>query len=194
MRAAEKIGLRVVANDRVASFADGKVTLKSGQELPCDLYLPAHPEGGNCGFMAADCVDARNYAKVNDYFQLENPNYTNVFALGDCSTFDPVKTVVRIDDQMPTLIANAWALLDGQPLKVHIRGASFEGKINGPMMVALGHGVPGAIGLGPDCPGCCGSCCWFCCCCSPPSGSIIAGVKADFNYSVKPNKKGLSGP
>jgi hypothetical protein len=192
MSAAEKIGVRVVPNDRVVGNNDGKVMLKSGQELPCDLYLPAHPVGGNCAFMPGDCVNERNYAKVNDYFQLENPNFTNVFAIGDCSNFDPVKTAIKVDDQKATLVPNVFAKLDGKPLKVHIRGSSFEGQVTGPLMVALGHGVPGAIGIGPDCPGCCGNCCWFMCCCSPPSGGFIAGQKAAFNYTVKPNKKGLS--
>lgn len=194
MAAAEKIGLRVVPNDRVMSHADGKAMLRSGQTLPCDLYLPAHPVGGNCSFMADDCVDARNYAKVNDYMQLENPNYTKVFALGDCSNFDPVKTAIRVDDQISTAISNVWATLDSKPLKIHVRGASFQGQVTGPMMVALGHGAPGSIGIGPDCPGCCGTCMWLFCCCSPPSGGMIASQKAAFNYTVKPNKKGLSSP
>lgn len=69
----EKMGVTLVLNDRVVSQSQGKVTLKSGKEIVCDLFIPAHPEGGNCSFMPAGTVDQKNYCKVNDYFQLDNP-------------------------------------------------------------------------------------------------------------------------
>ena len=101
-----------------------------------------------------------------------------------------MKTYPRIDDQMPVLKFNVNAVLEGTPLKHHIRGASMFGQFSGPALVALGHGHPDSWGLGPDMPGCCATFCWCCCFfgypCSPPVGRRSANFKADFNYSVKP--------
>lgn len=196
-RAVSGMGIDVINNDRVESFDEGSktVTLKSGKTLPCDVHIAAHPVGGNCGFMPEGTKDGRNYAVVNDYMQLDNPNYPNVFALGDCSTFDPIKTYIRVRDQMPTAVRNILARLDSKPLTPHIRAATMDGQISGPMMVALGHDVKGAVGVGPDMPGCMAGCCWFCCCCQPPNGSLPAQMKASFNKTIKPYPgKGLSAP
>jgi NADH dehydrogenase FAD-containing subunit len=184
----KKMNIGHVNNDRVERWDEEAkmVHLKSGKQLPCDLHVAAHPHGGNCGFMPEGTKDGRDYAKVNDYFQIDNPNYPHVFALGDCSSFDPIKTYIRIKDQTPTMVSNLLKHLEDKPMVGHKRAESMEGRIAGPAMVALGHGVPGAVGIGPDLPGCLGSCCWFCCCCQPPHGSITAKIKHDFNQTVKP--------
>lgn len=110
------------------------------------------------------------------------------------SNFDPVKTFVKVGDQMPTLVANVVNFLANKPLTHHVKGKSFEGKFNGPGMVALGHGLPDGYGVGPELPGCClGWCCWFCCCCQTPQGPRVAKMKSDFNLTVIPRPgKGLS--
>ena len=138
-------------------------------------------------------TDSRKYIKVNDYFQVDNPNYTNIYAIGDVSTFDPIKTYMKIIDQIPTMVKNISATLEGKPLVPHIRGESFEGKILGPVMVSFGHDVSGAKGVGPDMPGCMGWCCFLCCCCQAPHGSCTSKIKAHFNTTIKPTPgKGLS--
>ncbi len=73
------------------------------------------------------------------------------------------------------------------------------GHFNGPVMVALGHGVETGeeLGLGPDCPGWLGTLCWLGCfmsSCSYPHGSLVAKAKSDFNSTIQPRKgKGFSG-
>ena len=94
---------------------------------------------------------------------------------------------------------NIGLRFQNKDLQHHVKGASFFGKVNGPLLVALGHGAgPESYGLGPDLPGCClPFCCWFCCCvgppCSTPAGSGAGKMKSDFNDSVVPKKgKGIS--
>ena len=189
----KNMGIDIITNDRVEkNDEEGKtVALKSGKSLPCDLLIPAHPIGGNCGFMPPETIDARNYAKVRSTFQLESTKFDNVFAMGDCSNYSPIKTYMRINDQIPTLVSNVLAFLEDKPLVAHV--VSFQGQFSGPGMVCLGHDHPEGIGLGPDCPGCPGWCCWLICCCQPPHGKKIAEIKTDFNVSIKPNKgRGIS--
>lgn len=89
---------------------------------------------------------------------------------------------------MPVLVHNVNAFLTGKPLKNHVKGVSFMGKVEGPIMVALGHGAPKGYGIGPNIPGCY-SFCWFCCCCcSTPGGSCVAKMKNEFNNSIVPKK------
>jgi NADH dehydrogenase FAD-containing subunit len=134
------IGVELVLNDRVQSHADGKVVLQSGTVLQCDVFIPAHSTGGNVGFMPSctlSGMSARSsgYVDVNDFFQVRHPDYHRVFAIGDCSNFDPIKTYVRIQDQAPTLCHNVAAMVLAQPMKAHVRCKSMQGQIPGPMMV-----------------------------------------------------------
>jgi hypothetical protein len=108
----------------------------------------------------------------------------------DSSNFDPVKVYPRLDDQLTTLVPNIEAKLAGEAMKDHKRGATLFGSVQGPMLVALGHGLEEGYGLGPDLPGFSGFCCWLCCCCGPPcstpAGKGVAKAKTDFNYTVVP--------
>lgn len=106
------------------------------------------------------------------------------------SNFDTVKIYPRLDDQLITLAPNIEAKLAGKPLKDHKRGATLYGSAQGPMLVALGHGVEDGYGVGPDLPGCPGFCCWLCCFvgppCSTPAGREVSKFKTEFNYKVIP--------
>ena len=103
-----------------------------------------------------------------------------------------MKTVSHFNDQITFLIPNITAALNSsRAMKAYSPG--LMGKTTGPMIVALGHGLPDTYGAGPDLPGTVGACCWFCCClgtspCSPPAGSGVGKMKADFNDSIKPTK------
>lgn len=192
----EKIGVKLVVSERVSRFENGEVSLSSGGTLPADLFITAHAVGGNATFLPGDSKNEKGYAHVDDTFKVHG--LSRVFALGDCSDYDPVKTYPRIDDQLPTLYANIEAVLSDNALLHHVRGKSFTGQFKGPLMVALGHDHPEGYGVGPDLPGCLGGCCWFCCCCGPPcstpAGPGVAKAKSDFNQSVFPHPgKGLSG-
>ncbi len=108
-----------------------------------------------------------------------------------------MKTYPRLDDQLGTLLPNVEAKLANKPLKDHQRGRSFQGQMQGPVMVAFGHGVADGYGVGPDLPGCAGLCCWMCCCCGPPcstpAGPGVEKAKNDFNYTITPKPgKGIA--
>ncbi len=99
----EKIGIELVLGDRVVSSSNGTVNsfdsidrlfhheitmncsiqavLKSGKEIPCDVFISAFPEGGNATFLPADAKDEKSYAKVDDRFLVHG--FNNVFAIGD---------------------------------------------------------------------------------------------------------------
>ena len=52
-----------------------------------------------------------------------------------------MKTLPIIEDQLPTLLKNLEAALDGRTaFKTYVPG--FFGKLEGPMLVAFGHGHP----------------------------------------------------
>ena len=73
------------------------------------------------------------------------------------------------EDQFPILVENVVALTQDKPLRPHVLGKTFiYGKVNGPMMVAIGHGHPEAYGVGPDLPQPLRCCCWCCCCFGAP--------------------------
>lgn len=134
------IGVQLVLNDRVLSLTDGQVQLKSGKTLPCDVLIPAHSTGGNVEFMPSCTLSGMSerssgYVDVNDFFQVRHPDYQRVFAVGDCSNFDAIKTYVRIQDQIPTLCVNVMAVLENQSMNPHKRVMSMQSKIPGPMMV-----------------------------------------------------------
>lgn len=187
-----EIGVNVKFNARVVSH-DPKahsVTLSSGEALPCDVFLAAHPEGGNAGFLPAGAKDTRNYAKVDDTFQVNG--LRKVFAFGDGANYDVVKTVPRIDDQLPTVLHNVQLALTTSSTVVslthHKKG--FMGTVEGPMLVAFGHHHEKGTGVGVSLPGCMGLCCFVCCCfggpCQTPGGHGAAKMKSDFNDSISP--------
>lgn len=71
----KSMNIEHASNDRVEHWDEEAkvVQLKSGKTLPCDCHVAAHPQGGNCGFMPEGTKEGRDYAKVNDYFQIDNP-------------------------------------------------------------------------------------------------------------------------
>ncbi len=170
--------------------------LLSGRRIPCDIYLPAFPLGGNSTFLPKVCTDEKGYVKVDDCFRVQLLN--NVFAFGDCCDFDRAKTYPKIYDQMATVRHNVLAALENKPLRHHVRHASFMGRLEGPLMVALGHDLDDGYGVGPDCPGLLGSLCWLGCFlswpCTYPAGRLVNTAKSEFNASIRPRKgKGFSG-
>lgn len=86
-------------------------------------------------------MDGKGFIKVSNGFKVIG--YSNVFAFGDCCDFDSAKSVIRVKDQLPTVVSNIGAFLGNRPLVDHKRGASMNGQIQGSPLVALGHGLPG---------------------------------------------------
>merc|ERR1712196_402159 len=106
-----------------------------------------------------------------------------MFAVGDCQSLLPVKTIPQIDLQMDFVLNNVAATLKGGALKPYKPGFP---DMQGPLMVALGHDHPEGLGLGPDLPGCfCKTFCFCCCClgtwpCTPMISKTIAVEKSKF--------------
>ena len=126
------------------------------------------------------------------FIELSSPIIAHI-CFSFSSNFYTDKTYVKINDVLPTLLANIDAYFNKQALKQHQKGAGFMGQVEGPMMIAFGHGLPDGYGIGPNLPGCMGGCCWFCCCCQTPAGHQTAKIKSDFNKSIFPQKgKGLN--
>mmetsp|Transcript_20996 Transcript_20996/g.19133 ORF Transcript_20996/g.19133 Transcript_20996/m.19133 type:complete len:384 (+) Transcript_20996:51-1202(+) len=187
-------GVELVLSDHVVSFEDGKALLKSGKTIFADLHIPAHSIGPNSSFMPSNTLDERGFIKVDEYLQVNG--LKNVFAVGDVSNRDPIKTATKTPDQVDVIVYNINALITDKPLKKHVFNSSILSSGRGPLLVALGHDISKGYGLGPDLPGCPGNCIWFCCICgppcSPPAGYNISKSKSDFNNSVRPKKgKGI---
>ncbi len=77
------INLTLKLSNRVMSYSETKheCLLQSGEVLPCDVFLSAHPEGGNAQFLPAASQTERHYAKVNECGQATDAPC--VFAIGD---------------------------------------------------------------------------------------------------------------
>lgn len=191
--AMERQKVEFIMNDKVTGFENNQATTKNGQSINCDLYIPCHSRGPNTQFAPPSMKNEAGYITVNDC--LRSVSNDKVFAVGDCSSHDNVKIYPKIDDQMPTIIKNVVATLEGHALTPHKK--TFYSSIKGPMAVSLGHGHPDGYGVGPDLPGCLGCVCWTCCCfgmpCSPPAGKGVMKMKTDLNLSIKAIKgKGYS--
>eukprot|EP01042_Synura_sphagnicola_P000753 gene753-837_t len=181
-----RIGVELMLKERVTSVVDNKVTLGSGTEISVDYYLPCFSAGPNTAFVPPDMLNEQRYVKVDPY--LKSVARPNVFAIGDCSDANPVKTYPAVDEQIEPVVHNVLATLTSRPLKVYKK--KFMGNLPGPIFVAMGHNHPNGFAVGPDLPGCCGTLCFVCCCfgfpCSPPGGKSVAKFKSNFNKSITP--------
>jgi NADH dehydrogenase FAD-containing subunit len=181
-----ELGVELIHNDKVLEFANGEAKLQSGKTIFGEMYIPAHAAAANSSFMPAETLDVGGFIKVDD--NLKVIAMQNVFALADVSNRDANKAYIKVDDQVPTIVHNVNAKATNSTMKAHVPG--FMGKLQGPLLVAFGHGRKDGYGFGPDLGNSCMSyCCWFCCC-GPPAGKMSAGMKSDFNHKISP-KKGL---
>jgi NADH dehydrogenase FAD-containing subunit len=190
----ERFGIELILNTRVTSHTDTSAVLSNGKTLSFDLLIESHAEGPNSGFLPSELLDDKGFVKVNDFLQTA---YPSVFALGDVSAYDHVKTYTKIADQLPTIVKNVDALLLKKQLTAHKRNASFYGQLKGPLLVAFGHDLPNGVGVGPDLPGFLGICCFACCCfgypCQHPQGHNSNAMKSNFNTTIKPQAgKGIN--
>jgi hypothetical protein len=219
----EKIGIELIMNDRVKEVIKGpseqqqqqkqpgeqseeeeeaivpggdSLLLASGKRIPCDLFIPAYPTGGNgATFLPTTSVDSRGYVIVDDCFRVKGFSRGNILAGGDCSNFYADKSFMKIYDIMPSFVRNIELFFQGKVLKEHLRNRSFWAQIDGPMFVAFGHGLWWeGYGVGPNLPNCWGQLVWFFgCCCSTPAGRLAGIIKSIFNDSIVPKKgKGIS--
>lgn len=191
----QTMGVKLILNDKVTDYNDSTntVTLASGKTIEsCDLYIPAHATGGgNCKFLPPES-QIKGYAKVNKKTFLVN-GFEKVFAIGDCSTIDNIKLMMKVGEQASHMCKNVCKMLNGEPLAEYSPG--FKGSVQGPGIVSLGHDHPDAVALGPDLgEGFMGYLVFvFLGWCGPPGGKKMAQFKSKFNASVTPKLgKGMS--
>ena len=185
--------LHLITGDRIPADAeakDGSIALASGKALPCDLYIPAFVAAPNSGFVGTAYKTKRGAVKVDPatLHVLGHPG--NVFALGDVTDQANGGGIPHLEDQRPTVVKNLLASIQGKPLSKYAKSFPM-GTVQGPMLVAFGHGLKDGLGLGPNLPGCCTFCCWFCPCfggpCALPAGPGSAKAKTDFNMGNFPS-------
>ena len=106
------------------------------------------------------------------------------------SDFDRVKTYVKIDAQLPTVLHNIFAIVDKTPLSTCDRNSTLAGQVTGPIVVSLGNDAADSFAVGPELPGAYGLLCWVCCFfggpCAVPYGFESAKAKSLYNSNVTP--------
>ena len=186
-----KMGINHLADFAAADApSNGKLALKSGKELDCDLYIVAFAKGPNSSFMDPACKTPEGYIKVNQKCEIVGLE-GSVWAVGDVSSLTQVKGAAIGKDQITLVPANISCIAKGCEQAVWVPSFPF-GVVTGPLLVALGHDVEGGYGVGPNLPGC--FCSWFCfcCCCAggpcqAPAGAGVAKMKNDWNNTVFPS-------
>ena len=98
--------------------------------------------------MAPDCVRSSKLATPGgfaavDEATLQNPDYSNVFALGDVCAASNAKTAAAARQQAPVVAVNALAALDGKPMQ-----AAYSGYGSCPLTVERGKIVLAEFGYG----------------------------------------------
>lgn len=96
--------------ERVATF-----TKPDGSTVETDFSIlhATPPMGALDVIKTSPLADAAGWVSVDDgTFQHKNPEYSNVFAIGDCSSLPTSKTAAAITAQAPVLTENVFSLLD----------------------------------------------------------------------------------
>ncbi len=68
-----------------------------------------------------------------DQYSLQNPDYPEIFSLGDASSLPTSKTAAAVRKQAPVLVKNLLAQIDGKPLS-----ARYDGYTSCPLVTARG--------------------------------------------------------
>jgi sulfide:quinone oxidoreductase len=105
----------------------------SDTQIRYDMAHIVPPQSAPDWLKATPLADQENpakYVKV-DKHTLRNPDFPNVFALGDCTTTPNSKTGAAIRKQAPVLVANLVAAIKGQPTS-----ASYDGYASCPIVTS----------------------------------------------------------
>ena len=162
-----------------------------GEVSPCyPLYIQSYGKGPNTNFLDAAFKTPAGYIKVDSKCQVVGLE-GSVWAAGDASSLTEIKGAAIGKDQVSLVPLNISKAAKGEEQTSWV--PSFPmGQVTGPLLVALGHDVEGAFGVGPNLPGCfCSWFCWCCCCaggpCHAPAGKGPAKMKSDWNNSIFPS-------
>lgn len=115
-----------------------KATFKKADGATVDVdYTILHvtPPMGPLDFLKeSPIVDAAGWVEVNkDTLQHVNPEFSNIFALGDCSSLPTSKTAAAITAQAPVLTENLFSVMDTGK----VSSATYDGYTSCPVRLCL---------------------------------------------------------
>ncbi|KAF8507244.1 hypothetical protein JB92DRAFT_2961374 [Gautieria morchelliformis] len=115
---------------RIATFkkADGSTV-----ETDYSFLHVTPPMGAPNFIKESPIADAAGWVNVNEStLQHKNPEYSNVFALGDCSSLPTSKTAAAITAQAPVVAENVFRLMDTGK----ISNAAYDGYTSCPLLTS----------------------------------------------------------
>jgi len=120
--------ISIDARSRKATFK--KASDSSTVDVPYSLLHVTPPMGPLDVFKGSPIADANGWIPVhNGTTQHVKPEYSNVFALGDCSSLPTSKTAAAITAQAPVLTENLFSLIDTGK----VGGAEYDGYTSCPV-------------------------------------------------------------
>jgi len=132
-------GIEVKGDEKHAIFRaeDGKM-----KRVPFDLLHVVPPMGPPPFLNLSPIANAGGWVDV-DKSTLQSTKYSNIFALGDCSSVPTSKTAAAICAQAPVLVKNLLSQRRGEPLAAHYNGYTscplMTGK-NSLLLMEFGYG------------------------------------------------------
>ncbi|KAL1672635.1 hypothetical protein EV122DRAFT_283790 [Schizophyllum commune] len=119
--------------------ANRRATFKTADSTLDVDYTTLHatpPMGPPAVIKRSPLADATGWVSVNQAtLQHTNPAYSNVFAIGDCSSLPTSKTAAAIIAQAPVLTENLFSLVDTGK----VAGAAYDGYTSCPLLTGYGE-------------------------------------------------------
>jgi len=125
LREERKIGGDFHHNLVAVDSRNHKATFQKSDGSTVDIrytFLHATPPMGPLDFIKqSPLADAHGWVSVNSTtLQHTNPEYANIFSLGDCSSLPTSKTTAAITAQTPVVAENIWYFLEhGRAASAH---------------------------------------------------------------------------
>ncbi|RHZ61565.1 hypothetical protein CDV55_104254 [Aspergillus turcosus] len=100
--------------DAVNNGSSWTVNLSNGQSLTADLYVSTAGVLPNSSYIPRDFLDAEGWVRIDDKFHVRSATSTksHIYAVGDITSL-PTRTLVKINEQVPILVKNLKADLEG---------------------------------------------------------------------------------
>lgn len=135
--------VKVDGKNKVAWFevkdSEGKITIK---EKSFDMIHVVPPQTAPCVIRNSPLADAAGWCEV-DHNTLQNPKFSNVFALGDVASTPNAKTAAAARKQVGIVAKNILSYRLGQPLV-----AKYDGYGSCPLTVEKGKVILAEFGYG----------------------------------------------
>jgi sulfide:quinone oxidoreductase len=133
--------ISIDAQNRVATFknlAHNAEDASTGPETVQTEYTILHatpPMGPLSALAQSPLADQAGWISVDDgTLQHKNPEYKNVFALGDCSSLPTSKTAAAVTAQTPVVVENVFRFVETGELK---EAARYDGYTSCPVSESM---------------------------------------------------------